>query len=248
MKNELTGKYEGYIYCINNTINFKSYIGQTIRTIESRFKSHKTNSKNIKRSIYLYGDTNLYGWDVFAVSQIEKIVCNTEDELKQKLDEKEIFYIKKYNTLYPNGYNISKGGWLLPNRFDSVVVYKFDLDGNLVQSYSSISDAALNNNVSQADISNCCNGKKVATVGGFYWSKSKDFVLPNIQKQKKRIVMIDKNGKLIREFDSATDAAIIFFGDKKKRTGISKCLAKESKTAYGYRWEYYKGDNYGKTG
>ena len=136
----------------------------------------------------------------------------------------------------------------MPNRFDSVVVYKFDLDGNLVQSYSSISDAALNNNVSQADISNCCNGKKVATVGGFYWSKSKDFVLPNIQKQKKRIVMIDKNGKLIREFDSATDAAIIFFGDKKKRTGISKCLAKESKTAYGYRWEYYKGDNYGKTG
>lgn len=248
MYNEKTNKYEGYIYCIYNKLNFSSYIGQTTRTIEVRFKAHKSNSKNLKRSIYLYSDVNIFGWDNFDVFEIEKIETNTLSELKILLDKKEIFYIAKYNTLYPNGYNISKGGWLLPNTFEMCKVYKFDLDGNLMQSYDSMGDAALNNNVSQADISNCCNGKKVATVGGFYWSKNKDFVLPNIKRQKKRIVMIDKNGEVIGKFDSATDAAIIIFGNKKKRTGISKCLAKESKTAYGYRWEYYEGDNYGKTG
>lgn len=29
---------------------------------------------------------------------------------KEFLDEREQFYIKKFNTLYPNGYNKTKGG------------------------------------------------------------------------------------------------------------------------------------------
>lgn len=238
MYNEKTNKYEGYIYCIYNKLNSRSYIGQTIRTIETRFKEHKTNSNNLSRSIYLYSDVKVFGWDNFKIFEIEKIETDNISELKTLLNEKEIFYIAKYNTLYPNGYNISKGGWLLKNTFESCKVYKFDLDGNLLQEYQSMADAAENNHLSQADISNCCNNKKVSTVGGFYWSKSSILEKSNISMQKKRITMSDLSGNIIREFDSATDAAIILFGNKNKRSSISKCLTGESKTAFGYIWQY----------
>ena len=240
MYNEKTNKYEGYIYCIYNKLNSSSYIGQTTRTIESRFKKHKSHSKNAKRSIYLYSDVNIFGWDNFSVFEVEKIKTDTLSELKTQLDKKEIFYIAKYNTLYPNGYNISKGGWLLPNTFDSIPVYKFDLDGNLLQTYESMNDAAFNNNVSQADISSCCNGKKVATVGGFYWSKNKDFVLPDIKRQKRKVVMYDLDGKMLKIFHSCIEASIDVFKDKSKQNGISKCANGETKTAYGYIWRYYE--------
>lgn len=238
MLNEKTNKYEGYIYCIYNTMNCNSYIGQTTRNIEKRFKAHKTSSKNLNRSIYLYSDVKIFGWDIFDIFQIEKVETDTLSELKSILDEKEIFYIAKYNTLYPNGYNISKGGWILPNTFESCKVYKFDLDGNLLTEYQSMSDAAENNHLSQADISNCCNNKKVATVGGFYWSKSKTLEKSSINTQKKRIIMKDVNGNIIREFDSTTDAAITLFNDKNKRSAISKCLTNKNKTAFGYMWQY----------
>lgn len=238
MFNESTNKYEGYIYCIYNKMNFCSYIGQTTRTIETRFKAHKSHSKNLKRSIYLYSDVEIFGWDNFDVFEIERVETNTLSELKTLLNEKEIFYIAKYNTLYPNGYNISKGGWLLKNTFESCKVYKFDLDGNLLQEYQSMADAAENNHLSQADISNCCNNKKVSTVGGFYWSKSSKLERSNIAVQKKRIIMKDLDDNIIREFDSITDASIVLFNNKNKYSSISKCLTGKSKTAFGYIWQY----------
>lgn len=238
MFNEKSNKYEGYIYCIYNTMNFASYIGQTARNIEKRFKSHKSSSKNLNRSIYLYSDAKVFGWDIFDIFEIEKIEADTLPELKKLLNEKEIFYIAKYNTLYPNGYNISKGGWLLKNTFDSCKVYKFDLDGNLLSEYRSIADAAENNHLSQGDISNCCNNKKVSTVGGFYWSKSNILEKSKINTQKRRVIMMDLNKNIIREFDSATDAALILFNDRNKRSAISKCLTNKNKTAFGYMWQY----------
>ena len=66
MFNENTNKYEGCIYCITNRTNLKKYIGQTTRDINIRFKQHKSDSKNLKRSIYLYSDARDYGW-VFLI-------------------------------------------------------------------------------------------------------------------------------------------------------------------------------------
>lgn len=238
MFNEKTNKYEGYIYCIYNTMNFSEYIGQTIRNIEMRFKSHKSSSKNINKSIYLYSDVRTFGWDIFDIFEIEKVEADTLSELKILLNEKEIFHIAKRNSLYPNGYNISKGGWILGNTFDSCKVYKFDLNGNLLSEYQSIVDAAENNHLSQADISNCCNNKKVSTVGGFYWSKNSVLEKSSISTRKKRMLMMDLNKNIIREFDSATDAALILFNDKSKRSAISKCLINKNKTAFGYMWKY----------
>lgn len=240
MYNEKTQKYEGYIYCITNDITLEGYIGQTTKTIEERFSDHKRATKNRTGIMYLYDVVEKYGWDLFSVDEVEKIESNTEEELKQLLNEKEIFYINDYNTLFPNGYNISKGGWLLPNTFETCCVYKFDLNGNLIQKYDSMRDAAFNNNVSQADISNCCNGKKVATVGGFYWSKQPvlDKSSMKVHPLKRRISVFTKDNRLINTFDSIMDGVMTILKDRTKYSMVCKVLSNGEYFAHGYIWKF----------
>ena len=88
----------GIIYKIESPSN-KVYIGQTIHTLEERIKGHKKSSTNctlLKRAIDKYGDEMEY-----------EILEEIDNEL---LDEREIHWIKYYNSLAPNGYNCSTGG------------------------------------------------------------------------------------------------------------------------------------------
>ena len=88
----------GIIYKITSPSN-KVYIGQTINTLKARIKHHKQNSSNctlLKRAINKYGDEMVY--------EILETVQN------ESLDEREIHWIKYYNSLAPNGYNCSTGG------------------------------------------------------------------------------------------------------------------------------------------
>lgn len=51
----------GYIYKIINKVNNKIYIGQTINSIEERWRSHKKNNSNctyLKRAFSKYGISN----------------------------------------------------------------------------------------------------------------------------------------------------------------------------------------------
>lgn len=98
----------GYIYKITNNINGKIYIGQTKNTVECRFNSHiksiPSYVANNRTSIKLYNAMKKYGVDNFSVETIEE--CPYE-----KLNEREIFWIKEFNSRDSNiGYNICKGG------------------------------------------------------------------------------------------------------------------------------------------
>ena len=98
------------IYKIQNLINGKVYIGQSI-DITSRFQSHKyvlnliDDSKITSRPLYLA--MKKYGVENFSFTVLEE--CNIE-----QLNEKEIMYIKKYNSYInapnSNGYNLTPGG------------------------------------------------------------------------------------------------------------------------------------------
>lgn len=241
MYNEETGMYEGYIYQIYNTFNMKSYIGQTSITIRDRMMKHKQKSrKHPSHSIHLYSDARDYGWDVFDVYEVEKICCSSKEELRVILNDKEMYHIQQYSSLYPNGYNIAKGGDVLPNTYEECKVYKFDLDGKLVASYDSMSDAARINNVSEADISNCCKGIKVVTVGGFYWSKNPVLILnTKIKRQKTRIDMYSSNGEFIKTFNSITEAVIEVYGDKKFKYHVQNSL-RSGNPAGGYIWKRHE--------
>ena len=53
---------------------------------------------------------NKYGEESFSISEVEKVICDSQEELQNLLNTKEIYYIAYYNSLRPNGYNITKVG------------------------------------------------------------------------------------------------------------------------------------------
>lgn len=92
------------IYCIENKINNKKYIGQSIH-IHRRWSEHKYElNNNIHDNDYLQKSWNKYGADNFDFNIIE--VCDIEE-----LDDKECYYISLYNTFDKKyGYNLVSGG------------------------------------------------------------------------------------------------------------------------------------------
>lgn len=84
------------IYKIENLINHKIYIGQSIH-IKRRWMEHCIPSSNsvISKAIHKYGKEN------FSFQILEE--CSIEE-----LNDKELYYIQQYNSLVPNGYNIQE--------------------------------------------------------------------------------------------------------------------------------------------
>ena len=95
---------KGTIYKITNLINGKVYIGQTKQPYQSRFIQHKSHARTgcshhkLARAFRKYGDDN------FIIEPIEECLI-------EKLDEREAYWIKFYqSTLDEYGYNIIDGG------------------------------------------------------------------------------------------------------------------------------------------
>ena len=97
----------GYIYKIINIKNQKIYIGQTIKKRPTdRFSQHKylaLHPQQEKNISYLHRAMKSDGIDNFKFEIIEQV-----DNLL--LNEREKYWIKQYNSLAPNGYNLTVGG------------------------------------------------------------------------------------------------------------------------------------------
>lgn len=92
------------IYKITNKINGKVYIGQTITSLERRWIQHCSDSKKKSKNMAIIIAIQKYGKENFTIEQID--TANTRTEL----DQKEAYWIKYYNSLSPNGYNLTTGG------------------------------------------------------------------------------------------------------------------------------------------
>lgn len=90
------------VYKITNRVNGKSYIGITIN-VGRRWRNHTHESRRGTERP-LYEAMRQYGLDNFTVEVIDTA------ETAEELAAKERMYIKKYNTLFPDGYNKSPGG------------------------------------------------------------------------------------------------------------------------------------------
>lgn len=96
-------KNTGVIYAIENKVNGKMYIGQTIN-LKRRWANHKSKLKNNKHiNQHLQNSYNKYGKSKFKYKIIERNIP------VEKLEEKETYYIHKYNS-FKGGYNLKKYG------------------------------------------------------------------------------------------------------------------------------------------
>ena len=84
---------------IENKINGKIYIGQTIRPIQKRLKEHKKGKIGCRA---IYNAIKKYGWQNFKKDWYD---CPDED-----LNFDEDLMVQEMKTLSPNGYNLKEGG------------------------------------------------------------------------------------------------------------------------------------------
>lgn len=95
---------EGLVYGIKNKLTDKVvYIGIT-NNFKKRVSAHKSRAKKGYRNLKLYNGMKKHGIENFDFFIIEDNI-----EYNQILYDKEVYYIKKYNT-FKEGYNMTIGG------------------------------------------------------------------------------------------------------------------------------------------
>lgn len=92
------------IYIIRNTVNGKVYIGQSRRISNREYCHFRALEKGTHHNKHLQRSYNTYGRDAFVFEVVEW--CDISE-----LDEREKYYIKKYDSMNINkGYNNEGGG------------------------------------------------------------------------------------------------------------------------------------------
>ena len=235
------------IYCIENLINHKKYIGLSVN-IYKRWGDHKYALNNQKHANpYLQRAWNKYGKENFKFWIVE--ACN-----QVNLHDKEIYYIELYNTTNENyGYNCSCGGETTSTREGTLEkrsitlskrkVVQVDFDGNIVNIYRNANVAGETNGFNSRNIFSCCEklyGRK--TCNGYIWMFYDDYKTHGINlndyeiaKNNKSVKQYNEYGALISTYESARIA--------EKETGISYKLISavcngSKKSAHGFIWRF----------
>lgn len=205
------------IYSITNKINGKRYIGQTY-DFDYRWMRHRSYLKhNTEHNAHLQNAWNKYGKENFKFEIIEK--CPFE-----KLDEREIYWIKYYDSK-KHGYNFSDGGLgckgykhsdeeILKMRLiqNPEPIAMLDLKGNYIRSFISAGEAGdYLGKSSVSSIKCCCEKDRYKQSYGYIWVYEKDYKNGNIDwdyylsKRKnlpKPVLQYDLNMNLIHEYKS----------------------------------------------
>lgn len=232
------------IYCIENLINGKKYIGQST-DIDLRFWGHKNSlNKNRHSNKKLQHDWNEYGDKNFKFYVITKCEIGSLDKL-------EVYYISLYNSHKCDfGYNIELGGYKNKSLSEQSIeimrsvqhtkpIYQIDLNGNIVNKWSGAREASKKLNVNQSNIWSCLHHKKL-TMYGFIWIFEDEYKLFNLSDyinkntQSRTIVQKTEGGDVIKIWESANETQKIGFDS----SAVIKCCKGKYKHHKGFYWSY----------
>lgn len=206
----------GYIYKIQNKKDNKIYIGQTSRDIEIRWKEHLKKGSNCR---YLSSAIKKHGINNFEF----KLVCITFDD---NLDDVEIEYIKKYNTLVPFGYNLREGGNNSKHNEETKKKISESLKNRTDIVHSKPRLGKLHDEETKKKISEKLKGRKINP------EIIQKIIIAN---RKYKIIQLDKDGNVLNYFNSCIEAGL-YLGTNSK--SINLCCNNHRKTAHGYIWKY----------
>ena len=219
----------GKIYIIENDVNDKVYIGQTSDTIEGRFRPHIYEAIRWDRKRAKFQDAlREIGAEHFRIRELER--CSIDE-----LNEREIYYIKKYDS-YNNGYNSTEGG-------DGIRPYIADADiqefvKELTCGQYSALDLAQKYRCTPKTINSIARSLGVTAV---FKDNTYDLMTP--------VVMYDLYFNMLNMFDTLYDAHEWVEQTLDKHVSIYNMVAatKTCGVYYGYRWQIAK-DLVGKNG
>lgn len=217
------------IYKIENLINGKIYIGQSI-DIYNRFYQHQ----HTKDKYYLHRAIQKDGIKNFDFSILEKNLFSKENR-----NEREKYWIQYYNSIAPNGYNLTKGGDCIAECLKKPV-NQYSLEGIFIQTFESQSEAARILNISTpGHISLVCN-YMMHMAGGFIWRFTDDENEVQPYSLGRTICQYTLNGDYIQTFDNAAAAAKILNID---RANITATCRYRVKSAGDFIWRYEEDNN-----
>ena len=191
------------IYLRRNKVNGKCYVGQT-----SNFKQREYNWRCLKYSYtnkYIDEDRAKYGLDNWAV-EVLTTADNREDawEIEQR-------FINDYNTLWPNGYNIAKGG------------------GG--------SNGVRPSDETRQKLSEERKGEKNYFYGRKHTDETKEKlfeILANREDMSKQVYQYTLDGELVKVWPSIRECERNGFN----HGNVSQCCNGKLKTCKGYKWSY----------
>lgn len=122
-------------------------------------------------------------------------------------------------------------------------VNQYDLSGDFIASFESITKAAESVGANKTNIQQVCSRKKTnngsthKTCKGFQWRYADDCddIVQVNDLTAKRIAQFDKSGNIISTFNSCTDA---MKNTNIHKASISACVHGKQKSAGGYIWKY----------
>ena len=214
----------GFIYKITNDINDKIYIGQTINSIEYRFRSHINETNNSDKQNKFHQALLELGINHFKVEQIEE--CPNE-----QLNEREQYWIQYYDSVN-NGYNTSWGG-STGNHYNRQKLLKLWNDGLNIQKIHDligIDRGLLASILRQLGISD----EEI---------KQRHYIANRTQSKNRAVYQINYlTGDIIKQWERIMDIEREL---KINHTAIVNCcnLKPQVKTAGGFTWRYVENYN-----
>lgn len=207
----------GIIYKITNKSTNKVYIGQTTRNINERWREHVAKS-NPSDGTYLHNAISKYGAENFSIEEI----LHCEDT---ELDFNEIRKIAEYNSLFPNGYNLTCGGGGNSKLEHSLIV-------SLWEEGKGISEIA--------NLVGCVPGtvaKHLSDLSSYSTEEAKrrGYSYKSAEKRKKGVNQYTWDGKFVKHYESVME---VTKNDRNSANHLSSACRGERIMWNNYQWRY----------
>lgn len=204
------------IYKITNKINGKVYIGQSV-CIEHRWNQHKSDARLYKSYAPLYCALRKYSIENFSFDVLEE--CQQE-----KLNEKEIYWIKYYDsTNKEKGYNIKSGGNSGGSIYNYEEIYNLWMEGYTCKEIQNL----LN-----------CGDQTVTSALRAYHITEKDTKSRAINKN--IFVALSKEGVPLKIFRGMKEVSLFFTGKECKADSLASRNIPNHYSLFGYYWDFFK--------
>ena len=232
------------IYKHTNKINGKVYIGQTCQNPKKRW-DYGCGYK--KHNLYFYNAIKKYGW----TQGFDHEILETGLSLEQA-NEREQYWIRFYNSLTPNGYNLTIGGdggqgHTLSEETKKLIGQKNSrpvrcLELDIV--FESATLAAKMLGFTPGHIGDVCNQKRTEA-GGMHWEYI-DSPLPGNTNEEKITYLQNRKGQSRKKPVLCIETNLIYESGTKaaeechiSKGNLSACLNGKRPTAGGFHWKFY---------